>query len=172
MTESGLVTSLHGPEGRETAPVVDGRRGFLHFDSRGVLRGLYLGRLAFAAAMFLAVVVGGWHSAAPGPSIVSLSLVAALAFTAASFIWTDLRQREAGSSFRYLQVMFDMLLVTAAVHVTWTGGQSQLAPLYILVIAVSALLVAPPGVPLLASFGMVMYFADAMLAHGTDRGVA
>ena len=28
-----------------------------------------------------------------------------------------------------------MLLVTAAVHVTWSGGQSQLAPLYILVIA-------------------------------------
>ncbi len=168
MTEPGLVTSLPGPESRETAPPVDGRREFLHFDSRGVLRGLYLGRLAFAAAMFLAVVVGGWHSAAPGPSIVSLSLVAALAFTAASFIWTDLRQREAGSSFRYLQVMFDMLLVTAAVHVTWTGGQSQLAPLYILVIAVSALLVAPPGVPLVASFGMVMYFADAMLAHGGE----
>jgi two-component system sensor histidine kinase PilS (NtrC family) len=66
----------------------------------------------------------------------------------------------------YLQVAFDMLLVTAAIHVTWSDGQSQLAPLYILVIAVSALLVAPSGVPLIASLGMVLYFADAMLLHG------
>jgi len=138
------------------------------FDSRQVLRGLYVGRLALAASVFLAVVGAGWHAEAQGPLIVSLALVTALAFTAASFIWTDLRQHDAGVTFRYVQVMFDMLLVTAAVHVTWSDGQSQLAPVYILVIAVSALLVAPPGVPLIASFGMVQYFADAMLAHGGE----
>lgn len=168
MTENGLVSHLYGTDFGVAAVAEAPRRDPLNFDARGVLRGLYVGRLAFAGIMFLAVVVGGWHSAAPGPSIASLSLVAALAFTAASFIWTDLRQREAGISFRYLQVVFDMLLVTASVHVTWSGGQSQLAPLYILVIAVSALLVPPPGVPLVASFGMVIYFADAMLAHGSE----
>ena len=138
------------------------------FDSRRVLRGLYVGRLALAASVFLGVVGAGWQSESQGPLIASLALVTALAFTAASFIWTDLRQRDAGVTFRYVQVMFDMLLVTAAVHATWSGGQSRLAPLYILVIAVSALLVAPQGVPLLASFGMVQYFADAMLAHGGE----
>ena len=105
--------------------------------------------------------------------IVSLAVVGALAFTAASFIWTDLTGHEPGPQFIYLQVAFDMLLVTAAVHVTWSDGQSQLAPLYILVIAVSALLVVPSGVPLVASLGMVLYFADAMLLHGgqADTGL-
>ena len=100
--------------------------------------------------------------------MLSLALVAAISFTAASFIWTDIRQHEPGTGFLYVQFIFDMLLVTAAVHVTWTEGQSQLAPLYILVIAVSALLLPAAGVPLVASFGIVLYFADAMLAHAGD----
>lgn len=103
--------------------------------------------------------------------IASLALVGALAFTAASFIWTDLTGHEPGLSFMYLQVAFDMLLVTAAVHATWAEGQAQLAPLYILVIAVSALLVPPSGVPLIASLGMVLYFADAMLLHGGQADI-
>jgi signal transduction histidine kinase len=98
--------------------------------------------------------------------IASLAFVISLAFTLASFIWTDVTQHEAGSTFGYLQASFDMLLVTAAVHATWSAGQSQLAPLYILVIAVCALILPASGVPLVASFGMVLYFADAMLLHG------
>ena len=166
MTDAGLVAGLHPPLGMPIA--AERRPNPVTFDSRRVLRGLYIGRLVLAAAVFLAVVGSGWHSEDQGPLIISLALVSALAFTAASFIWTDLRQREAGQTFRYVQVMFDMILVTAAVHVTWSGGQSQLAPVYILVIAVSALLVSPPGVPLVASFGMVLYFADAMLLHGGE----
>ena len=104
--------------------------------------------------------------------IASLALVAAMGFTACSYIWSDLRQHPPSQTFGYIQVTFDMLLVTAAVHVTWSGGQSQLAPLYILVIAVSALLVAPAGVPLVASIGIVLYFADAMLLHGGEANIA
>ena len=95
-----------------------------------------------------------------------------MGFTAGSYIWTDLRRHPPSQTFLYLQVTFDILLVTAAVHVTWSGGQSQLAPLYILVIAVAALLVTPAGVPLVASLGIVLYFADAMLAHGGEANVA
>ena len=144
----------------------------MSIDPRRVLRGLYLGRLVLAAALFLAVAAVGSRGGSSG-LIASMAIVAAVAFTAASFMWTDLRHHVAGPTFMYLQVVFDMLLVTAAVHLTGSGGQSQLAPLYILVIAVSALLVAPSGVPLLASFGMVLYFADAMLAHGgeSDTGL-
>jgi signal transduction histidine kinase len=69
--------------------------------------------------------------------------------------------------------VFDMLLVTTAVHVTWTEGHSLLAPLYIMVIALSALILPPAGVPLIASFGIVLYFADAMLLQGSgaDTGL-
>ena len=138
------------------------------FNQRRILRGLYIGRLILAAVLFVSVVVAGTTTDSSALLIVSLGAVGALAFTAGSFIWSDLTQHPPGPSFFYLQVAFDMLLVTAAVHVTWSGGQSQLAPLYILVIAVSALLVAPSGVPLIASLGMVLYFADAMLAHGGE----
>jgi signal transduction histidine kinase len=133
------------------------------FNPRTVLRGLYTGRMALALGLFLSALVVGLGSGDSTGTIVSLALVAALAFTVASFIWTDLSGHVPGPSFMYMQVAFDMLLVTAAVHVTWTDGHSQLAPLYILVIAVSALLTAPSGVPLVASLGMVLYFADAML---------
>ena len=143
------------------------------FNPRRILRWLYTGRLALAAVLFLAIVVARLGSGGSATPIVSLAVVGALAFTAASFIWTDLTGHEPGPQFIYLQVAFDMLLVTAAVHVTWSDGQSQLAPLYILVIAVSALLVVPSGVPLVASLGMVLYFADAMLLHGgqADTGL-
>jgi signal transduction histidine kinase len=142
------------------------------FNPRRMLRGLYAGRLVLAVAIFVAVVVAGLGPGGSATLIVSLGLVGALAFTAASFAWTDLTGHEPGPSFMYLQVAFDMLLVTAAVHATWSDGQSQLAPLYILVIAVSALLVAPSGVPLIASLGMVLYFADAMLLHGGEADSA
>ena len=143
------------------------------FNPRRVLRGLYVGRITLALALFLSSVATGPQLGSQTTTIVSLALVAAFAFTVASFIWIDLTGHDPGPSFMYLQVAFDMLLVTAAVHVTWSDGQSQLAPLYILVIAVSAVLTAPAGVPLIASLGMVLYFADAMLLHGgtADTGL-
>jgi signal transduction histidine kinase len=143
------------------------------FHPRRVLRGLYIGRLTLALTLFLSVLATGLEAGSQTATIVSLALVAAFAFTTISFIWIDLTGHTPGTSFMYLQVAFDMLLVTAAVHVTWSDGQSQLAPLYILVIAVSALLTAPSGVPLIASLGMVLYFADAMLLHGgvADTGL-
>jgi signal transduction histidine kinase len=143
------------------------------FNPRTILRGLYTGRIALALGLFLATLVSGLDAGTSTGMIVSLALVTALAFTTASFIWIDLTGHSPGPSFMYLQVAFDMLLVTAAIHVTWADGRSQLAPLYILVIAVSALLTAPSGVPLIASLGMVLYFADAMLLHGgrADAGL-
>ena len=122
--------------------------------------------------LFLAVVAVWLRVDSASTLIASLALVATMGFTAGSYIWTDLRHNAPSQAFLYLQIAFDMVLVTAAVHVTWSGGQSQLAPLYILVIAVAAVLVAPAGVPLMASLGIVLYFADAMLAHGGVADVA
>ncbi len=125
-----------------------------------------------ATVLFLVVVALWLRVDAVSTLIASLALVATIAFTAGSYFWTDLRRNSPTQTFLYLQVVFDTLLVTAAVHVTWSGGQSQLAPLYILVIAVAAMLIAPAGVPLVASLGIVLYFADAMLAHGGEADVS
>jgi signal transduction histidine kinase len=164
---------LHPPNPQEQQIALEARLNPVTFNPRRILHGLYIGRVALAAVLFVSVVVGGLITDSSATMIVSLALVAALAFTAASFVWSDLTGHQGGTSFLYLQVAFDMLLVTAAVHVTWSGGQSQLAPLYILVIAVSAVLVPASGVTLIASLGMVLYFADAMLLHSgvADTGL-
>lgn len=159
----------HGFNRRITATVTfprERRRAAVHFDAHRVLRGLYAGRLVTAGVLYLASVAVWLGTDGSGTMIFSLGLVAAVSFTAASWIWTDLRQHDPDPGFLYLQSAFDVLLVTAWVHVTWADGQSQLAPLYILVIAVGALLLPPTGAPLIASFGIALYFADAMLAQG------
>jgi signal transduction histidine kinase len=103
--------------------------------------------------------------------VASLAFIGALGFTAFSYLWTGAWGKPATTTFLYLQVVFDILLVTAAVHVTWDGSQSEFAPLYILVIAVSALLVPPAGVPLAAALGIVLYMADAVLGHHVAPGL-
>jgi signal transduction histidine kinase len=64
--------------------------------------------------------------------------------------------------------MFDLLLVTTVVHLTQSGTPSQLAPLYILVIAVSALLLPPAGVLLIALLGDVLYFAISIVDQASS----
>ena len=135
-------------------------------DTQRVLRGLYIGRIALAAALFANTMLSSPSLNRTSQIIAAGALFSAVLFTAISLLLTEARRRPATPALLYLQPVFDMMLVTATVHVTWSGGQSQLAPLYILVIAVSALLVPPSGVPLITSFGIVLYFADAMLGHG------
>ena len=173
MTHSVRLSNLPRPTPRVT-PILTHPPGLaiIRFDNAKVLRGLYVGRLILAGVLYLTSVAVGVGTQSSGAVILSFGLVAAVAFTAGSWIWTDLRQHAPGPGFLYLQAVFDMLLVTAAVHVTWSGGQSQLAPLYILVIAVSALMLPASGVPLIASFGMVLYFADAMLAQSGEPDTA
>ena len=135
-------------------------------DTQRVLRGLYIGRIALAAALFANTMLSSSSLNRTSQIIAAGALFSAVLFTAISLLLTEARRRPATPALLYLQPVFDMMLVTATVHVTWSGGQSQLAPLYILVIAVSALLVPPSGVPLITSFGIVLYFANAMLGHG------
>jgi len=138
------------------------------FDPRRVLRALYVGRLFLAAALLLAALSVWRDPKGSALLIAGAALASALAFTSVSIFLTEIRGKKPGMTFFYAQAVFDLCLVTAAVHVTWSGGQSQFAPLFILVIAVSALLVTPAGVPLIASLGMLLYFADVMLGHGGD----
>ncbi|HJQ54366.1 MAG TPA: ATP-binding protein [Gemmatimonadaceae bacterium] len=123
-----------------------------------VLRVLYLGRLSLATAIFVAAVIV-WGRADSGATLLAtLAFVSSLLFTGGSMLYAA-RADVVGDTFYYLQVIFDLLVVTAVVRVTQAGTPSQLAPLYILVIAVSALLLPPAGVLLIAMLGDVLYFA-------------
>ncbi len=81
--------------------------------------------------------------------------------------YSERRERPPGNTFFYVQMVFDLLLVTAVVHLTQAGTPSQLAPLYILVIAVSALVLPPGGVLLIAALGDVLYFAVTIVDQAT-----
>jgi signal transduction histidine kinase len=129
---------------------------------RRVLRAIYGVRLALAATVFFSVLPDWLETQGASTLIASVALIAALTATGISIIYTDVYEEEPGPSFIYMQSVFDLLLVTAVVHITGGSG-SPFAALYILVIAVAALLHAPRGVMLVAGFGIVLYVADALL---------
>ncbi|HYD54596.1 MAG TPA: ATP-binding protein [Gemmatimonadaceae bacterium] len=129
-----------------------------------VLRWVYLGRLSLAIAVFVAAAVVSQRSGAEPRDL----LVATLAFgmsvavVAASFAWSEIYRKPLRQGFLYLQTAYDLLLVTAVVHLTG-GGASQFAALYILVIAAAALLLPTGGSLLVAALGNVLYFADVVV---------
>ena len=94
----------------------------------------------------------------------TMLLVAAGVFTTISGIWSEFQQRALKDTFFGAQILFDLIVVTALVHVTG-GAASQFAALYILVIAVAALVLTASAGLLVAALGCVCYFADVILAH-------
>ena len=132
-----------------------------------MLRVLYVGRLSLATAIFIAAIVV-WRAADTTATLVAtLAFVSALLFTGGSMLYSEQRARHPGDTFFYVQMLFDLLLVTTVVHLTQAGAPSQLAPLYILVIAVSALVLPPAGVLLIALLGDVLYFAVTIIDQAT-----
>ena len=130
-----------------------------------MLRVLYLGRFSLAASIFVAAIVV-WRAADSNATLIAtLAFVATLLFTGVSMFRSEPADKSPGDTFFYIQVLFDLLLVTTVVYLTQTGGPSQLAPLYILVIAVSALLLPASGVLLVAALGIVLYFAVTILGN-------
>ncbi|HEV7836583.1 MAG TPA: hypothetical protein VGO75_00835, partial [Gemmatimonadaceae bacterium] len=128
-----------------------------------VLRVVYVGRLSLATAIFIAAIVV-WRAAdSTATLIATLAFVSAWVFTGGSMRYTAKKVQQPGDRFFYVQVLFDLLLVTTVVHLTQAGTPSQLAPLYLLVIAVSALVLPATGVLLIALLGDVLYFAVTIL---------
>jgi two-component system, NtrC family, sensor histidine kinase PilS len=136
-----------------------------------ILRWIYLGRISLASSIFVAAVFAWRHADAVDTLAATLAFVITLAFTGASAWWTVLLRREATRTFAYLQHVFDLLLVTAIVHLTG-GASSQFAALYILVIASASLLLPARGGLLLAALGNVLYYADVLWSHTTDVDLA
>jgi len=96
--------------------------------------------------------------------VTSFMLVAAAAVTLISYWHTHVRRRVPGYTFLYLQALFDVLLITAVVHMTG-GADSDLASLYVILVAVTALLMPPANAGLVTVFAGLVYFADVFWGH-------
>jgi len=126
------------------------------------VRWVYLGRVSVAAAIFIAAVLV-WQDANTDTGkllVASLSFAVTLGVTACSVVYSEFLHRPLRPTFFYLQSVFDLLLVTAVVHVTGASG-SMFAALYILVIATSSMVLPVGGGLLVAALGNVLYVADS-----------
>lgn len=134
-------------------------------DTGRVLRWVYAVRVAIATAILLGAVFA-WGDAEPKDT-----LVATLAFalgslaTVASAMWSEIWRRKVGRTFYLLQFALDLLLVTAAVHVTGGAG-SQFAAIYVLVIALAAIVLAVPDAVMVAGLAGGLYCFDAFVLRG------
>jgi len=86
--------------------------------------------------------------------------------TIASYWYTHIRGRAPGRTFRYAQALYDVALITTVVHITG-GPQSDLTPLYVPLIAVTAVLMPPASTALITALVGIVYFADVFFGHTT-----
>ena len=139
-------------------------------DPRWLLRWVFIGRLCLASAIFIAAVTRWTAVDADQTLVASLAFALSAVFTVVSAGYIVIYRRRISATFLYLQAAFDILLVTAVVHVT-NGNNSPFSALYILVIATASLLVPAGGGLLIAALGLVLYFADAIAFFRTPTGI-
>lgn len=132
--------------------------------ARDLLQWVYLGRITLAIVVFVAA---SFYFTSVPPETILILAVAALSsvmVTAPSVWHTHLRRVDPGLTFLYLQALFDLALVTTVVHVT-EGPDSQFPALYVLVIAVSAVLMPLASSLLITSLASLLYLADIVWWH-------
>jgi len=134
-----------------------------------LLRLVYLGRMCLAIAIYVTAALKIRVAAPLDILVTSLVLVAAAAVTLASYWHTHVRGRHPGPTFLYLQAVFDVVLITTVVHMTG-GADSDLASLYVILIAVTALLMPPANAGLVTLFAGLVYFADVFWGHAAGVG--
>ncbi len=138
------------------------------------MRWVYVARLSIASAIFIAAVIVSLSRPLDDTASqligAALTLAATLVVTAGSVIYGRVNKSPRAPNFYYLQTGFDLLLVTAVVHLTRepVTGTSQFAALYILVIATAALMLPAGGALLIALLGNVFYVADTF--YSIDAG--
>ena len=143
----------------------DSRAIFL--DPARLMRWVYVARICVASAIFIAAVIASLKGPLQDTGqlvVASATFLITFVATASSVFYSRLTKRQLRPNFFYLQSIFDLLLVTAVVHLTRDPrtGASQFAALYILVIAASSLLLPANGGLLIALFGDVLYVADSI----------
>ncbi|MBA3889999.1 MAG: PAS domain-containing protein [Gemmatimonadaceae bacterium] len=141
-------------------------------DPRRLLRWVYLGRAVLVTAILLAAVLV-WEKDADQSKLLVASVAFAITtlWTLSSIWYTEIYRRPITPSFSYLQTAYDMVLVTAVVHLTG-GGTSQFSALYILVVAVASLIQPAGGGLLTAALGIALYVADAIWLQASDPSAA
>ncbi len=127
---------------------------------------MYVGRICVAVAIYLSAALKIRVAAPLDILVTSLLLVTTLVVTMASYWHTHFRGRSPGRTFLYLQAVFDVALITTVVHITG-GPESDFAGLYVLVIAVTAVLMPPAGAALVTALAGLVYFADVFFGHAT-----
>lgn len=148
-----------GPEARAGAS----RAGPRAPGPLGILQWVYLGRILVALAVFLSAAF--YFAAVPPGLLLTLAIAALASFVAsgASAFYTHVAARHPGPTFIYLQALFDLALVTTVVHVTG-GAESEFIPLYILVIAVAAVLLPLWSALLVTFLASALLVADVVVA--------
>src|SRR2546425_1446374 len=132
--------------------------------TRELLRLVYVGRMCLATAIYVATALKLRVAAPLDILVTSLLFVTAAAVTIASYWHTHFRRKIPGPTFLYLQALFDVFLITAVVHMTG-GADSDLASLYVILIADTALLMPPANAGLVTLFAGLVYFADVFWGH-------
>jgi two-component system sensor histidine kinase PilS (NtrC family) len=131
---------------------------------RSLLRSVYLVRACVALALYLTAALKVRVATPLDILLTSVLLFATLAVTGASYVFTHVRGRSPGPTFLYLQAVYDVALVTTVVHMTG-GPDSDLAGLYVLLIAATALLMPPTGAALVTALAGLAYVADVLFGH-------
>src|SRR5256884_3287136 len=144
----------------------DGSRGSSIPTPQALLRSVYAGRLCVAVAIYLAAALKFAVAAPLDLLVTSFVLVATVVVTSASYWYTHFLRRSPGRTFLYGQALFDVALITTVVHITG-GPQSDLTPLYVPLIAVTAVLMPPASTGLITALVGIVYFADVFFGHTT-----
>src|SRR5213080_910503 len=144
----------------------DGSRGSSIPTPQALLRSVYAGRLCVAVAIYLAAALKFAVAAPLDLLVTSFVLVATVVVTSGSFWYTHFLRRSPGRTSLYGQALFDVGLITTVVHITG-GPQSDLTPLYVPLIAVTAVLMPPASTALITALVGIVYFADVFFGHTT-----
>ncbi len=140
-------------------------------DPHRVVRGVYVGRLVISVAIYMAAVYA-WNQAARSDTLIaSLLVVGTLIWTALSAIWSEIYKRSISANFLTAQVVFDLMMVTAVVHVT-SEGASQFAAAYILVIAYASLVLSTARSLSMAALGCVFLFVERLFLSPLTNSAA
>jgi len=135
-----------------------------------LLQWVYVGRVLLAMVVFVAAAFyfGGMRSEVL--LALAIAAIASVAVSTGSAWYTHVRRSPPKPTFLYSQSLFDVALVTTIVHVTG-GADSEFSALYILVIAVSAVLMPVTSGLLVTVFASVVYLADIAWWHPIQLSV-